>query len=64
VEELVKVMHVLAESHPQLTHLALDNQFSVIEGRIDTVASTIKQLHDRKLAINYLSDDHPFNKVK
>ena len=30
---------------------------SVLEEKIDTVTSAIKSLHDRKLAIDYLSND-------
>ncbi len=54
MEELVKVIHVLAESQPQLIPLALDDQLILFEDSIGTVTSAIKQLHDTKLAIDYL----------
>jgi hypothetical protein len=40
-KDLVKVIHVLAESQPQLIQLALDDQLSIFEDRIDTVISAI-----------------------
>jgi hypothetical protein len=54
---LVKIIHVLAESQPQLIQLALDDQLSLFKDRLDTVTSAIKQLHDRNLALDYLSND-------
>jgi hypothetical protein len=54
--ELVKVIHVLSESQSQHIQLAVDDQLSLLEDMIDTVTSAIKQLHDRKLAIDYLSN--------
>jgi hypothetical protein len=59
MEELVKVIHVLVESQPQLIQVTLDDQLSMFEDRteLETVTSVIKQLHDRKLAIDYLFKD-------
>ncbi len=57
MEELVKVIHVLAESEPQLIQIALDNQLSMFEERIYTITCAIKHLHDRNLARDYLSSD-------
>jgi uncharacterized protein (DUF2344 family) len=57
MEELVKVVHVLAENQPQLIQLSLEDQMSILEDRVDTVTRAIKFLHGRKLEIDYLSDD-------
>jgi hypothetical protein len=57
MEELVKVVHVLAKSQAQLIQLSLEDQTSVFEDMIDTVTSAIKHLQGRKLAIDYLSKD-------
>jgi hypothetical protein len=57
IEELVKVIHVLAENQPQPIQLSLEDQMNVFEERVDTVSSAIKSLHNRKLTIDYLSND-------
>jgi hypothetical protein len=41
MEEQLKVMHVLAESQPQLIQLVLDDQLIMFEYRIDNLTSAI-----------------------
>jgi hypothetical protein len=57
MEELGKLIHFLAESQPQLVQLSLEDQMSGFEERVDTMTSAIKSLHERKLALDYLSND-------
>jgi hypothetical protein len=47
----------LAESQSHLIQLALNDQLSLFKYREDVVECAIKQLHDRKLAINFLLND-------
>jgi soluble P-type ATPase len=54
---IVKVQPVLEKSQAHLIQLVLDDQLKMFEVMIDTVTSAIKQLHDIKLAIEYLSND-------
>jgi hypothetical protein len=57
MEELAKVIHLLAVCQPQLMQLGLSDQLCLFVDKIDTATSAIKELHDRKLAIDYISND-------
>jgi hypothetical protein len=44
MEELLMVIHILAESQPLLIQLELQDQMSFLEDKVDTVTGAIKHM--------------------
>jgi hypothetical protein len=54
---VVEAVDNLAQNHPELVSLALDEQLSIFEHRVDSTIGAIWTLHDNKLSIDYLNND-------
>ena len=57
MKTVFEAVDALAQNHPELVALSLDEQLSVFEIRADSTISAVRSLHDNKLSIDYLSND-------